>query len=153
MSSRESKTYHAEHRNSGSAAAVARDGLAQIVTKQEQLCGHRVEHTDILIGGVQTQARAERSPVCPLISSSFPRPISSVSQKTERPILDCELSFENTNEALLGRANALTRIHAQNSPFVMPSYLGRGFAPQPDQTRQSVSQSQRDTQAAVDGSR
>lgn len=102
MSARESMMYHADRRNSGSAAAVARDGLAQIVTKQEQRCGHRVEHTDILIGGVQTQARAERSPVSPLISPSFPRPISTVSQKTERPILDCEFSFENTNEALPG---------------------------------------------------
>lgn len=139
MSARESIMFHYEHRQSGSATLVCGKDLNQRVTEQEPPYDYRIEYTDIPMGDIEPNDKAECSPVSPLLPPTFPRPVSSNSRNGDRQSLRREFSFEITHEppisapreSNLDRRSALSSNPPSDWPLAMPSYYGRGFPPPP----------------------
>jgi len=138
--------FNPERSTSGSTTFVYSEQAAQAVTEQAPPYDYRVEHTDIAMGDIELNDEADRSPVSPLLVTTFPRPISGISQNRDRQSLRREFSFENISappisapqESRLNRRSALSSNPPSDWPLAMPSHYGRSFGTEPSPGYQAL---------------
>jgi hypothetical protein len=139
--------FHPERSKSDSTTFVYSKQAVQTVTEQAPPYDYGVEHTDIPMGDIELNDDADRSPVSPLLVSTFPRPITSTSQNRDsRQSLRREFSFESKptapisapQQSRLNRRSALSSNPPSDWPLAMPSHYGRGFYGQPSPDYQAV---------------
>ena len=139
ISQSESIMCHPEQRKCNSAVSPRRDDVNQDITEQESPYDHRISSNGILMGEIAPSDEAERSPVSPLMSPTFPCQVSIVSRNNERRSLRRDFGFDDIHKPLSvppkesrpSRRLALSSHPPWDCPSAIPSYYGRGFPPRP----------------------
>lgn len=141
---REDMMYHPNYRELGVDGPINGGQLNQNVAEWKPPYRYCDEHTEIPMRAVELTYGVEGSPVSPLVSPAFPRPVGSITHMNSGHNLRRKFSFEDIqgtphispNESRLHNSGALTSNPPSEWPLTVPFYHSIGLPSRPHERYQ-----------------